>query len=333
MTRVRVAVVGVGHLGKVHVRLLSQHPEAELVAVVDTNARALQAMAEAHNVMGVSDYRLLEGRVDAACVVVPTNAHREVAGWLLTHGIDALVEKPIAPTVEEGLELVRLAEAHGRILQVGHVERFNPALTALRELGIEPRYIETERLAPFSFRSVDVGVVLDLMIHDLDLVLAMVKRPIQSVDAFGGAVFTPQEDLASAILKFEGGCVAHLTANRVAMKPLRKMRVFSPDCYASIDFHGARGTVIRKQPGWDLRQLDVSAVDRTQISDLWKYVFEGLLHVQEYKVDEGNPLRDELSAFLACVRTRCAPVVSGADGCAAVSAAHQVLQAIACNPW
>lgn len=333
MSRTRIAVVGVGHLGRHHARLLGELPECELVAVADRDPAALDRIRQAQGVEGCADYRELLGRVDAVTIAVPTKHHREVAGFFLERGVDVLVEKPIAVNSEEGQALVDLAVRHGRILQVGHVERFNPALKGIEPIAVGARYLESQRLAPFSFRSTDIGVVLDLMIHDLDLVLALVRSPIVSVEAFGGAVFTPAEDMASALIKFGNGAVAHLTANRVALRPLRRMRVFSRDGYASLDFHSGQGVVIRKQPGWDLRKLDVGALDPSKLGDLWRFVFEGLLTVEEFKLTEGNPLRDELAAFLRCVRDRSQPAVTGADGVAAVKAAEQVLASIARNRW
>jgi predicted dehydrogenase len=330
--RPRVAVIGVGHLGRHHVRLLRQL-DCELVAVADADERARAAASSEFGIEAVADYRELAGRIEAVTVVVPTRLHREVAGFFLEHGADVLVEKPIARTVAEGQQLVELARARDRVLQVGHVERFNPVLQGIAEIGRSARYIESHRLSAFSFRSTDIGVVLDLMIHDLDLVLALVRSEIASVDAFGGAVFTPAEDMASAIIKFRNGAVAHLTANRVALKPMRKMRLFSPAGYVSLDFHAAQGVMVKKQPGWDLQQLEIEKIDRAQVGDLWKYVFQGLLELREYKLDEGNPLRDELAAFLDCVRTRQSPLVRGEDGVAAVAAAEQVLAAIARNRW
>jgi hypothetical protein len=332
MSKVRIGVVGVGHLGRHHVRLL-KGLDCELSAIAEPNEKArAQAVAD-HGVLGFADYREILPLVDAVTVVVPTRMHLEVAGFFLDHGKDVLVEKPIAPTVAEGQQLVERAKAKNCILQVGHVERFNPVLRGIAEIGRKARYIESHRLAPFSFRSTDIGVVLDLMIHDLDLVLALVQSEIVSVDAFGGAVFTPAEDMASAVIKFQNGAVAHLTANRVALKPMRKMRVFSPEGYVSLDFNAGQGMVVRKQPGWDLTKLDVDSVDRSQVGDLYKYVFQGLLKIEEYKLDDGNPLRDELAAFLQCVRDRSAPIVSGEDGVAAVAAAEQVMAAIAKNRW
>ncbi len=333
MERVRIAVIGVGHLGHHHARLLNEHPQANLVAIAEPHdERRAEAMSR-FGVPGVSDYRDLVGEVDAVSVVVPTAQHRAIAGFFLENGADVFVEKPIAMTVAEGCELVDLAREKDAILQVGHVERFNTALKKLSELITGARYIESQRLAPFSFRSTDVGAVLDLMIHDIDLVLHLVRSPIKSVDAFGGSLFTPAEDAASAIIKFENGAVAHLTANRIALKPMRRMRMFSKDSYASVDFNAKTATYVRKNPGWDMQSLDAGTVDPASIPDLWKFVYEGLLTVEEFKLDEGNPLLDELAAFLASVRDRTQPPVTGEDGVRAVEAAHAVLAAIEANSW
>ena len=333
MDKPRIAVIGVGHLGKHHARILSESDYAELVAVVDAQADVVEKVAQTYRMAVYTDYRQLDGKVDAVSVVVPTELHREVAGYFLECDVDVLVEKPITPTEEEGRELVEIARRRGLILQVGHIERFNPALEAIKEFDIRPRYIEAHRLAPFTFRSMDIGVVLDLMIHDLDLVLALVRSDLSSVDAFGGKVFTPAEDMASAILKFEDGTVAHLTANRVAMKPMRRMRFFSPDSYVSLDFNAAKGVLIRKGPGWDLEKLDLSKVDPSKIDDLWKFVFQGLLTVEEYNLEPVNPLDKELRSFLRSVRERVEPIVTGEMGCDAVAVAHRVLSAIESNPW
>ncbi len=333
MSPIRIGVVGVGHLGKIHARLLCTQPDAQLAAVADVSPANLEFATRTHGVPGLTDYRELLGKVDGVCIAVPTEHHRAVAGFFLAHGVDVLVEKPIARTSVEARELVALAKQHGRVLTVGHVERFNPALRAMQELGIEPRYIESQRLAPFSFRSTDVGVVLDLMIHDLDLVLALMRVPLASVDAFGGSVFTPSEDMASAVLRFEGGGVAQLTASRVALKPTRKMRVFSREAYVSIDLTTARGTVIKKNPGWDIAKIDVAKLDGSRPEDLWRLVFEGLLTVRELKLDERNALQDEQADFVRAIRTRGQPTVTGEDGCLALEAAQQILEAIGRNRW
>lgn len=332
--RVRVGVVGVGHLGRHHARLFGTLSDVcELVAVADTDEKARKLAADTYEVPAHADYRELVGQVDAVSVVVPTLLHREVGSFFLENGVDVLVEKPIARSVEDGQALVDLAKKHGRVLQVGHVERFNPALDGIRDIGKSARYIESQRLAPFSFRSTDIGVVLDLMIHDLDLVLALVDSEIASVEAFGGAVFTPAEDMASAIIKFENGAVAHLTANRVALKPMRKMRVFSKQGYASLDFQTQQGMIVEKTPGWDFQKLDLQSIDRAEVGDLWKFVFDGLLKVKNLELGEGNPLGAELEEFVQCVRQRKTPRVTGEDGVAAVAAAQRVIDAIGRNRW
>ena len=330
-SRIRIGVVGVGHLGRSHARLLAANQEVELAAVADVEPKALAAVSAAHDVPGFADYRDLVGKVDAVSIVVPTRLHAEVASHFLAREVDVFVEKPITPTLAEGERLVALAAKHGRVLQVGHVERFNAVLAAIAAKGLRPRYIESQRVAPFTFRSTDIGVVLDLMIHDLDLVLWWMGGTVKSVDAFGGSVFTPAEDMASAILKFDHGGVAHLTASRVAMKAARKMRLFAADGYASLDFQQAQGVLIRKQPGWEFGALDLGSIEKGQ--DLWKLVYEGLLQVEQYKLDSGNPLDAELRSFLAAVRERSRPVVSGEDACAAVAIAERVLAAMRDCRW
>ncbi|MFT4839810.1 MAG: putative dehydrogenase [Planctomycetota bacterium] len=330
--KIRFGVVGVGHLGKHHMRLL-KGLDCELVGVADPSEEARKFAEETHQVKTYADYRDLKGKVDAVSVVVPTVMHREVGCFFLNEGIDVLVEKPIARTAVDGQAIVDAAKANDCILAVGHVERFNPALRAVEEIGKSARYIESHRLAPFSFRSTDIGVVLDLMIHDLDLVLAFVKSPIKSVEAFGGAVFTPAEDMASAIIKFENGAVAHLTANRVALKPMRKMRVFSKEGYVSLDFQSAQGMLVKKAPGWDFEKLDMKSLDRAEMGDLWKFVFDGLLQVENLQLDTGNPLLAELEEFVKCVKDRTQPTVPGEEGVAAVAAAERVLAVIAENRW
>lgn len=330
--KTKVGVVGVGHLGKHHMRLL-KGLDCELVGVADPSEEARAFAEDTHGLKTFADYREMKGLVDAVSVVVPTKLHREVGCFFLDNGVDVLVEKPIAPSAADGQAIVDAARRNDRILAVGHVERFNPALRGVSELGKSARYIESHRLAPFSFRSTDIGVVLDLMIHDLDLVLAFVQSPIKSVEAFGGAVFTPAEDMASAIIKFENGAVAHLTANRVALKPMRKMRVFSKVGYVSLDFQNAQGMVVKKAPGWDFEKLDMESLDRAQMGDLWKFVFDGLLQVENLQLDSGNPLLDELAEFVQCVKDRSAPTVPGEEGVAAVAAAERVLSVIDQNRW
>jgi predicted dehydrogenase len=332
---VRVAVIGVGHLGKHHARLLRAIPQATLVGVCDVSEDTARDVGTEWGVPWATDPldAPMRWEAEAVSVVVPTTHHADLAIRYLEHGLDVLVEKPITRTIEEAELLCKAAEANSRILQVGHVERFNPVVKALQELGIEPRYIESERHAPFSFRSTDIGVTLDLMIHDLDLVLWLTGRPILDVEAYGGALFTPNEDIVSARLRFDNGVVARLSANRVALRPHRRMRMFSRDSYVSLDFGKQYGLIVQKQTGWDIRELDIDNIDTDNIQNLWKFVFDGLLKVRELKMDEHNPLEEELKSFLDCVRTRRHPIVDGRVGLKALRAAHRVIDAAKENEW
>ncbi|MCB9890794.1 MAG: Gfo/Idh/MocA family oxidoreductase [Planctomycetes bacterium] len=331
----RIAVVGVGHLGKHHARLLAAMPSADLVGVVDTNPDTARDVGEEWDVPYSTDVREapLAWGAEAVSLVVPTTAHCDLAIHYLEQGLDVLVEKPLATSPEEGRRMCDAAARTGRILAVGHVERFNPAVQALHDLDVTPRYIESERLAPFTFRSTDIGVVLDLMIHDIDLVLSLIDSELEDVEVQGGALFTPAEDIASARLRFANGAVARLTANRVALRPKRQMRIFSQEGYVSIDFGKKYGLVIRKSDSWDVQKLDLGSIRTAQIQDLWKFVFEGLLQVTELKMDENNPLEDELRSFLECVRTRTAPVVDGEAALRALVVAQRVLDHLAAHPW
>ncbi|HLQ38176.1 MAG TPA: Gfo/Idh/MocA family oxidoreductase, partial [Planctomycetota bacterium] len=244
MSRLRIAVVGVGHLGRHHARLLGEL-DCTLVAVADVDERARAQAEQAYAVPAMADYRELAGRVDAVTVAVPTRLHREVAGFFLQHDIDVLVEKPIADSVGAGQQLVDLARRHGRVLQVGHVERFNAVLQSIAEFGRSARYIESHRLAPFSFRSTDIGVVLDLMIHDLEIILHLVRSPVQNIDAVGVPVLSRGEDIANARIRFENGCVANVTSSRISPERMRKIRVFQEDAYLSLDYEKQSGEIYR----------------------------------------------------------------------------------------
>lgn len=332
---VRVALVGAGHLGKHHARLLKALPDAELVGICDVDEDKARSMAEQWGVPWSTHSEELpsDWGVEAVSLVVPTIYHAELGAIYLEQGLDLLVEKPLTPSVEEGEKLCKLAEEKELILQVGHVERYNPVLKAVRELGIKPRYVEGDRLAPFSFRSTDIGVVLDLMIHDIDILHSLLDEPVVDVEAFGMGVFTPAEDIATARLRFESGAIAKLTANRVALKPTRRMRMFSLDSYVSLDFGKSYGLIIQKAPGWDLQSLPVDTIRPENIQDLWKYVFEGLLTVKELSMDEGNPLQEELEEFVASVRTRKKPTVDGRAGLEAVKVAQQVIRSLTAHEW
>jgi predicted dehydrogenase len=328
-----MAVIGVGHLGKEHARILASHPEVELVGVADVNYEQAQGVALRCQCQAYADYWPLLNLVDAATLVVPTTHHHAIAREFLRRGIPLLVEKPLTASLEQADQLVELANRHGAVLQVGHIERFNPAFEELVTRPLQPKLIECERLGPYTGRSTDIGVVLDLMIHDLDLLLALGLGQPRSVDALGASVFGGHEDVANARISFAGGCVANLTASRVSGSPSRKMRAWAPEGYASLDF--AKRTLTFIQPSADLRagKLDVmrmEARDRLRIKD---EMFERHLQVLKLERKEGDALTRELSEFVQCVNHGSRPRVSGEAARNALEVASRVLDQIRTHPW
>ena len=246
MTQLRTAIIGAGHMGRFHASKFAAAPGSRLVAVADANPERAAEIARPLGCEAVSDYRQLLGRVDAACIAVPTVLHHEVARECIEAGVHVLVEKPLARTLEEADALLRLARAKGVVLQVGHLQRFNPAFVALASHSGRPLFIDIERLAPFKARGIDVDVVLDLMIHDLDLVLALAKAPVENISASGFRVLTDGIDIANARVEFGDGCIANISASRVSQAPVRKFRVFWPDQYASADLQEQRLRTVRR---------------------------------------------------------------------------------------
>jgi predicted dehydrogenase len=305
----RTAVVGVGYLGRFHAQKYAQLEGSRLVAVADANAESAARVAEELKVEAVTDYRQLFDRVDAISIAVPTPLHHAIACEALERGIHVLVEKPIATTIAEARQMVDTARRRGCILQVGHLERFNPAIVAAVQRMTAPRFVESHRLAPFKQRGTDVSVVLDLMIHDIDLIQELVGEPIESIDAVGAQVFSGEIDIVNARIRFRGGCVANTTASRVSMKQERKIRIFQDDAYMSIDMQQKILTVIRKK--------DAAPVESpAQVS------------IEEESFDQGDALRDEIAAFLKAVRTRTEPVVTGEDGLRALETATKITELV-----
>jgi predicted dehydrogenase len=304
--RIRVAVVGAGDFGRNHARVYKGLEEAELVAIVDANPERARLIAEEFGCVVLPDVDALHGRVDAASVAVPTVAHAEIGCRLLEQGIDVLVEKPIAASVAEADLLIKAAERNGRILQVGHLERFNPGVIAAQEALNKPLYFEVHRLGIFTPRSLDIDVVYDVMIHDLDILMAMVNAPVTDVRALGIPVVTEKVDIAHVRLEFATGAVANVTASRVSVERVRKLRFFQQHEYISVDY--ARKDVLRirvlqpgPQPKFDFQQIPVR---------------------------QQEPLEGELRAFLDAVRTRTAPAVDGAAGRRALELADRVMAGI-----
>ena len=332
--RTRVAVVGAGHLGRIHARILAHSPRAELVCVVDTDegrAREVAAGLGCRAVGGIGD---LPPDVEAAIVAVPTSAHEAVAAPLLRRGIACLVEKPIAPDLAAADRILTAAEEGGALLAVGHVERFEPGVRKLAELGVEPRFIECHRLSTFRFRGLDVGVVHDLMIHDLDLVLHFVRSEVEDLDASGGSILTDSVDLASVHLVFRNGARANVTASRVSLTPMRRFRMFSSSSYVSLDFTKNYALVVRKGPGWEKGREELRSMDPAELARRENFVNGELLDVSELEL-EGleQPLQAELDSFLRCVESGAEPEVTGLDGRRALALAERITAAIRAQSW
>ncbi len=335
MTAIQMAVVGTGALGRHHARILSQMPDVELVAVADANPQAAAETAARCQTRATADYHELLDQVQAVVVAVPTSAHCLVAGEFLAAGVDVFVEKPIAANVEQAQEIVALADRHGALLQVGHVERYNPALVAARAFLGQPRYIRAERFAPFSFRSTDIGVVHDLMIHDIYLVLELVTSPVIDISAFGVGILGDHEDCVQARITFSNGTVADLAANRVSPITSRQMQVWGAGDCVHLDF--ASREVVRYSPGPALR-YGPSLVERARqkgadIEKLKSEIFGTFIEMQQPNVAPCDQLTEELRAFTECVRTRTPPLVDGEIALRAMVVAGRILDRIAAQQW
>ncbi len=325
----RVAVVGVGHFGRNHARVYAGMPGVRLVAVADPDAERREAAAEQYGARGVASHAEV-GEVDAVSVAVPTRSHEEVASWFLERGIPVLVEKPLADSVEAAERIVEIARREKTFVGVGHVERFNPVVEAACALGIDPLFIECHRLNPFSFRATDVGVVLDLMIHDLDVILHLVQSEVERVDAVGVEILSQSEDIANARIAFKNGAVANVTASRVAVKPMRKIRVFSRDSYISLDYGRREGSIFRKSPKLTLDVVRRISEDPASLTDLKgrESVFGELLQHETIPMPDHDPLGKELANFVESVRTKSRPAVTGEHGLAVLRIADAVLHSI-----
>lgn len=333
MKPLRVAVVGTGHLGRIHARLAAELPTVELVAVVDPLASAREAVAADTGARPVADYRELIGEIDAAIVATPTSTHLEVAGDLMQAGVHVLVEKPLASSLAESETLVQLARKHNLVLQVGHVERFNPALSAVRDKISDPKFIEARRTSGYTFRSTDVGVVMDLMIHDIDVVLSLVNSPIDRVEAMGISVLGDCEDMVNARLQFATGCVASLTASRVSYQPQRTMQVFTARSFAAIDFGDRTATLIEPTEQILRRDFRVDRLTDEQQQDYREHLFSTLLIQRPAAVEEANAIEQEQLDFAAAICENRRPQVDGTDGRDAVAVAEVILRQVQSHQW
>ncbi|MDH5571541.1 MAG: Gfo/Idh/MocA family oxidoreductase [Gammaproteobacteria bacterium] len=306
-SRLNTAVIGVGYLGKFHAQKYARLKDSNLIAVCDTNQTIAKGIADEYGVEVCGDYKNLIGKVDAVSIVVPTQKHYDVAKFMLENGVHVLLEKPITSTVEQAKELVAIAKQNKLKLQIGHLERFNPAIMALENVLKQPLFIESHRIAPFNPRGADVNVVLDLMIHDIDIILDFVSSPVKHISAKGVKVLSQDFDIANARIEFENGCVANVTSSRVSMKSERKMRMFQNDAYITIDFQDKKLAIHRKGSG---------------------ELFPGISDIdsEECIFEQGDALLTEIESFLRCIKNDSQPVVSGEDGLRALETATQITQ-------
>jgi Predicted dehydrogenases and related proteins len=313
MKKIKVGVVGVGHLGKYHVEKYAQMPDVELVGIAEILPERREAISRQYHIPGYEDYHRLIPQIEAVSIVVPTTLHAQVAKDFLHHRIDALIEKPISRSIVEADELISLAKTNDCLLQIGHLERFNPAFLKARPYIRTPLFIESHRLSPFKARGTDVDVILDLMIHDLDLILHLVQSPPQQIQAVGVPVISPRVDIANVRIQFQSGCVANITSSRISLQEMRKMRIFQPAAYISLDFGQKSYTVVR---------LDQGGGNSLQ----------GPQYTAENEVlDSGDALEMELQSFIEAVRIRSKPVVCGEDGKEALAMALWINQEIQKN--
>ncbi len=302
MDKLKVAVIGTGSLGSIHAGIYSSMKDVELAGICDTDPKRLSGISRKLNVKGFKDYTKLIGKIDAASIAVPTRSHYKIAKKLLSEGIHLLIEKPITQTVKEADELLHIAKSKNLTLAVGHVERFNAAVEAILKIKGDIKFVECHRLGPFSPRIKDVGVVLDLMIHDIDILLWLIKSPIKNVEAVGVKVLTRHEDIANARITFQNGAVCNITASRVTANAVRKIRLFQPNAYISLDYIKQDAIIYKKRFNKILsRQIDIK---------------------------KERPLQKELASFLGCIRSGKKPLASGEEGRQALSVALEILKKI-----
>src|SRR4051812_34290497 len=312
-------------MGRLHARVYSQMPHVKLMGVYDADHEKAKATAEEFGTRWFPNLKQLLPMVAGCSVAVPTKYHADLAEPFLRRGVAVLIEKPLAKDVFDARKIVEASHHHTAIVQVGHIERFNPAIIAMQRLDIRPRFIEVVRISPLTFRSIDVGVVLDMMIHDIDIVLRLANSRVSKIDATGVSVIGEVEDICNARLTFENGCVANLTASRLALKTERRLRVFSPDAYVSLDYQKRYGMVAHRSGNLDAIRDAVAKIRRGEIEDLSQLNYQDLVHVQELQIDDVEPLRAELDSFIDAVRNGRRPVVSAEDGLAAVDIATRIV--------
>lgn len=331
--RIRTAVVGAGKMGAIHAKVYSQLPQSELVAVVDVDANKSQGLADRYNCLASTDCAEIVDKVDAVTIATPTVTHLALAKIFIKNKIAVLIEKPLAANVREGKKIVALAKKHNVVVAVGHSERCNPVAQAIKRLDIEPKFIEANRISPYPFRSTDVGVVLDVMIHDIDIILSLAASKITRVDAVGVNVVEEEEDICNARIVFDSGCIANITASRLGLRTERRVRVFSKQAYLSMDYLKKSGIIIKADPNinvvkWIQEQKEAGTFDLTTVN------WPDLLHVEQLDIDDKEPIRLEQDAFLQAVTNReLTPEVSAQEGLAALECAKKILTSVKKHRW
>jgi predicted dehydrogenase len=333
MKKVRTAVVGAGKMGNIHTKVYSSLEQSDLIAVADLRKDKADEIAAKYNCASFTNPEDLIGKVDAITISAPTVAHLELAELFIKNGICVLIEKPLAVNTEQGQKIVDLGRKHNVVVAVGHSERCNPVVQAMKKQNIEPKFIEAVRVSPYPFRSTDIGVVLDVMIHDIDIILAFAQSKVKKVDAAGVNVIADNEDICNARITFENGCIANITASRLALSTVRKFRVFSRQAYMSIDYLKKEGLVIKADKNIDVVK-QIKGWQEQGDFDFANVQWGQLLNIENLVIDDREPLRVEQEAFLdAVLDPNKKPEVSGQEGLAALDCAEQILKSIKQNQW
>ena len=332
-TKLRTAVIGAGKMGAIHAKVYSQLPQSDLVAVVDIDPGKAQRLADQYHCLATTDRAEILDKVDAVTIATPTVTHLKLAKIFIKNKIAVLIEKPLAANVREGRKIVALAKKHGTVVAVGHSERCNPVAQAIKRLDIQPKFIEANRISPYPFRSTDVGVVLDVMIHDIDIILSLAASKIKKVDAVGVNVVEDREDICNARIVFENGCIANITASRLALKTERKVRVFSRQAYLSVNYLRKSGIIIKADPNINVLKW-IKGHKESGDFDLTSVNWPDLLHIEQLNIDDKEPIRLEQEAFLQAITDRaCTPEVSAQEGLAALECAQKILASIRKHKW
>ena len=332
-TKLRTAVIGAGKMGAIHAKVYNQLPQSDLVAVVDVDPGKAQRLADQYHCLASTDCAEILNKVDAVTIATPTVTHLNLAKIFIKNKIAVLIEKPLAANVREGRKIVALAKKNGSVVAVGHSERCNPVAQTMKRLDIQPKFIEANRISPYPFRSTDVGVVLDVMIHDIDIILSLAASKIKKVDAVGVNVVEDREDICNARIVFENGCIANITASRLALKTERKVRVFSRKAYLSVDYLRKSGIIIKADPNINVLKW-IKGHKESGDFDLTSVNWPDLLHIEQLDIDDKEPIRLEQEAFLQAVTDRaCTPEVSALEGLAALECAQKILASIRKHKW